>query len=159
MIPTPVAGQGLVFCASGRSGPTLAIQPDGNGDVTKTHLKWRTLKGSPFVPSPLLYGDKLYTINDILSIVQCFDAKTGHLHWQERCGEPVKEGISASPIGVNGKVFVTNEKGETFVLANDAKFSLLHVNRIGEKTLASPALVDGKWYLRTQNHLWCIGKK
>jgi len=48
-----------------RAGPTLAIRPDGQGDVTKTHLRWRSLKGSPFIPSPLLYGDYLYMMNDI----------------------------------------------------------------------------------------------
>ena len=57
VIPTPVVGHGLVFCASGRAGPTLAIKPGGKGDVTHTHLAWQSPRGSPFVPSPLLYGD------------------------------------------------------------------------------------------------------
>jgi outer membrane protein assembly factor BamB len=159
VIPTPVVGHNLLFCASGRAGPTLAIRPQGaKGDVTGTHLAWRTNKGSPFVPSPLVYGDYLYTVNDMISVVTCFEAKTGKVLWQERCGTPVKEGFSASPIGVNGKVFITNDDGETFVLENGPAFNLLHVNRLGEKTLASPALVDGRWYIRTQKHLWCIGK-
>jgi outer membrane protein assembly factor BamB len=59
---------------------------------------------------------------------------------------------------VNGKVFFTNDDGETYVLKAGPAFELLHVNRLGEKTLASPALVDGKWYIRTEGHLWCIGK-
>lgn len=160
VIPTPVAGHDLLFCCSGRSGPTLAIRPEGaRGDITKTNIAWKTIKGSPFVPSPLLYGAHLYTINDMLSVVSCFDARTGKQHWQERCGQPVKEGFSASPIGVNGKVFVTNDEGETYVLQNSDEFKLLHVNRLGEKTLASPALVDGRWHIRTQKHLWCLGKK
>lgn len=160
VIPTPAVGHDMLFCCSGRSGPTLAIRPSGaQGDITKKHVAWKTIKGAPFVPSPLLYGDRLYTVNDMASVVSCFDAKTGKSLWQERCGEPVSEGFSASPIGVNGKVFVTNDQGETFVLANSAEANLLHVNRLGEKTLASPALLDGKWYIRTQKHLWCIGSR
>ena len=159
VIPTPVVGHDLLFCSSGRSGPTLAIRPEGaQGDITKTNVVWKTIKGSPFVPSPLLYGDYLYTVNDMLSIVSCFDARTGKQFWQERCGQPVSEGFSASPIGVNGKVFFTNDEGETYVMQHGDQFNLLHVNRLGEKTLASPALIDGRWHIRTQKHLWCIGK-
>ncbi len=158
--PTPVVGHGLLFCCSGRVGPTLAIRPDGAGDVTKSgKLAWKTIKGSPFIPSPLLYGDYLYTANDIVSVVSCFEAKTGKLQWQARCGHEVKHGFSASPTGVNGKVFFTNDDGETYVMKAGPKHELLHVNRLGEKTLASPALVDGRWYWRTAEHLWCIGRK
>jgi outer membrane protein assembly factor BamB len=160
VIPTPVVGHDMIFCCSGRAGPTLAINPVGaQGDVTKTHLVWKTVKGSPFVPSPLVYGDYLYMVNDIISLVTCFEARTGKILWQERCGQPAKEGFSASPIGVGGKVFFTNDDGETFVMENGPKFNLLHVNSLGEKTLASPALVEGRWYIRTQRHLWCIGNK
>jgi outer membrane protein assembly factor BamB len=159
VIPTPAVGHDMVFCCSGRVGPTLAIKPMGAaGDVTKSHLQWKIVQGSPFVPSPLVYGDYLYTVNDIRSIISCFEAKTGKLLWKERCGKEVKEGFSASPIGVNGKVFVTNDEGETFVLAHGPEFKLLHVNELKTKTLASPALVDGRWYWRTQTHLLCIGK-
>ena len=61
--PTPVVGHGLLFCSSGRAGPTLAIRPGGRGDVTETHIVWRTAKGSPFIPSPIVYGDYLYLVN------------------------------------------------------------------------------------------------
>lgn len=156
--PTPVVGQDMLFCCSGRAGPTLAIHPYGTGDITKTQLEWKTIKGSPFIPSPLIYGDYLYIINDITSVATCFEAKKGKLMWQERLGAEVKHGFSASPIGVNGKVFFTNDEGETFVLKAGSKFDLLHVNKMNEKTLASPALVDGRWYIRTEGHLYCIGK-
>lgn len=160
VIPTPVVGHDLVFCCSGRVGPTLAIKPLGaSGDITKTHVQWKVNTGSPFVPSPLLYGDLLYSINDIKSVVSCFEAKTGKLLWKERCGEEVREGYSSSPVGVNNKVFFTNDKGETYVLAHGPEFKLLGVNYFKERTLASPALVDGRWYWRTESHLVCIGKK
>jgi len=158
VIPTPVVGFGLVFAASGRAGPTLAIRPGGQGDVTRTHLAWSTPRGSPFVPSPLLYGQLLYTVNDMTSIASAFDPVTGTLAWQGRLGAAQREGFSASPIGVDGKVFLTNDDGETFVLRAGSKFDLLHVNRIGERTLASPALVAGRWYIRTERHLFAIGR-
>lgn len=158
VIPTPVVGYGLVFCASGRAGPTLAIRPGGQGDVTRTHVAWKSPRGSPFVPSPILYSEHLYTVNDMASIVTAFDAATGRSIWQGRLGIARSEGCSASPVAVDGKVFFTNDDGETFVLRDGPAFELLHVNRIGERTLASPALVDGRWYIRTDQHLVAIGK-
>ena len=156
--PTPVAGHGLLFCSSGRAGPTLAIRPGGSGDVTATHIQWRTSKGSPFVPSPLLYGDYLYLVNDMVSVATCYEARTGKLMWQGRLGEAQREGFSASPVGVDGKVFFTNDSGETFVLKAGPEFEVLRVNRLQARTLASPALVDGRWYFRTDQHLLCIGR-
>ena len=158
VIPTPVVGHGLVFASSGRVGPTLAIRPGGKGDVTRTHLAWVSPKGSPFVPSPLVYGDHLYTVNDMASIVTCFEASTGKVLWQGRLGVAQREGFSASPIGVDGKIFFTNDQGETFVLRAGPTFELLRTNKIGETTLASPALVDGRWYIRTGRSLFAIGK-
>jgi outer membrane protein assembly factor BamB len=157
VVPTPVAGHGLIFCSSGRAGPTLAIRPGGSGDVSDTHVAWRTTRGSPFIPSPLLYGDQLYIVNDMASIGTCFQAKTGETVWQQRLGDAVREGFSASPIGVDGKVYFTNDMGETFVLKAGPEFELLHVNKLNERMLASPALVDGRWYIRTSGHLMAVG--
>ena len=160
VIPSPVVGHDLLFCCSGRSGPTLAIKPQGaKGDITKTNVVWKVTKASPFVPSPLVVGDYIYMVNDMVSVVLCYEAKTGKPMWQERCGEAVKEGFSAAPIAVNGKLFFTNEQGETFVLKPGPETEVLHVNRLGEKTLASPALVEGRWYIRGERNLYCIGKK
>ncbi len=158
VIPTPVVGHGMIFCSSGRAGPTMAIQPGGSGDVTGTHLQWKAVKGSPFVPSPVLYGDYLYMVNDMISVATCYEAKTGKVMWQGRLGEPARESFSASPVAVDGKVFFTNDEGKTFVLKAGPEFNLLHVNDLKERVLASPALVDGTWYWRTKGHLLAIGK-
>jgi outer membrane protein assembly factor BamB len=158
VIPTPVVGHGLVFASSGRVGPTLAIRPGGRGNVTRTHLVWASPKGSPFVPSPIVYGDQLYMVNDMASIVTSFEAASGKVLWQGRLGVAQREGFSASPVAVDGKVFFTNDQGETFVLRAGPSFELLRTNRIGEVTLASPALVDGRWYIRTDRSLFAIGK-
>jgi outer membrane protein assembly factor BamB len=158
VIPTPVVGYGLIFCSSGRAGPTLAIRPGGSGDVTRTHLAWQSPRGSPFVPSPILYGEQLYMVNDMASIATSLHATTGKTMWQGRLGVATREGFSASPVAVDGKIFFTNDRGETFVLRAGPTFDLLHVNRIGEGTLASPALVDGRWYIRTDRSLFAVGK-
>jgi outer membrane protein assembly factor BamB len=158
VIPTPVVGYGLVFCSSGRAGPTLAIKPGGSGDVTRTHLAWESPRGSPFVPSPILYGQQLYMVNDMASIVTSLEATSGKVLWQGRLGVAQREGFSASPVAVDGKVFFTNDEGETFVLRAGQTFEIIRVNRLGETTLASPALVDGRWYFRTNRNLLAVGK-
>ena len=124
VIPTPVVAAGLIFCASGRAGPTLAIRPGGQGDITDTHIAWSTSRGSPFIPSPVAYDGYLYTINDMSSIITCFDAATGTVMWQQRLGRAIREGISASPVVVDNKVFVTSDDGVTFVLKTGPEFEL-----------------------------------
>jgi outer membrane protein assembly factor BamB len=156
VIPTPVVGHGLVFASSGRAGPTMAIRPGGSGDVTSSHVAWSSPRGSPFVPSGLVVGDLLYLINDMQSILTVHEALTGKLVYQERLGVAIREGFSASPVHVNGKVYFTNDDGQTFVVEAGRTFKLLHVNELGERTLASPALVDGTWYWRTATTLRAI---
>ena len=77
--------------------------------------------------------------------------------WQQRLGRAIREGISSSPVVVDNKVFVTSDDGVTFVLKTGPEFELLHTNDIGAQTLASPALVDGIWYIRTVDELIAIG--
>jgi outer membrane protein assembly factor BamB len=156
VIPTPVVGHGLLFASSGRAGPTMAIRPGGAGDVTSTHVAWSTPKGSPFVPSGIVVGDLLYLVNDMQSILTVYEATTGALVYQSRLGVAQREGFSASPVAVNGKVFFTNDEGQTFVVQAGREFKLLHVNELGARTLASPALVGGTWYWRTGEHLVAI---
>jgi outer membrane protein assembly factor BamB len=156
VIPTPVVGHGLVFASSGRAGPTLAIRPGGKGDVTASHVAWTTPRGSPFVPSGLVHGDYLYLVNDMQSILTVLDAKTGAQIYQDRMGEAVREGFSASPVAVGSKLFFTNDNGQTFVVEAGSTFKLLRVNELHARVLASPALVDGTWYWRTEKELIAI---
>jgi outer membrane protein assembly factor BamB len=97
-------------------------------------------------------------VNDMQSVATCLELSTGRTMWQGRLGVARREGFSASPVGVDGKVFFTNDEGETFVLRAGPTFELLYVNRLGESTLASPALVDGRWYIRTDRSLVAIGR-
>ena len=156
VIPTPVVGHGLLFASSGRAGPTIAIRPGGTGDVTSTHVAWSSQRGSPFVPSGILVGDLLYLINDMQSILTVYEAATGKLVYQDRLGVAIREGFSASPVHVNGKIYFTNDDGQTFVVEAGRQFKLLRTNEFGEQTLASPALVDGTWYWRTASSLRAI---
>ncbi len=158
VVPTPLVAHDLLFCSSGRAGPTLAIRPGGSGDVTTTHVAWSTPRGSPFVPSGVIVGDVLYLVNDMQSVLSAFEARTGQLLFQGRLGEARREGFSSSPVAVGGKVFFTNDEGETFVLEAGRQFNVLHVNRLGEAVYASPALVDGRWYFRTASSLVAIGR-
>ena len=159
VIPTPVVGHGLVFAASGRAGPTLAIRPGGSGDVTGSHVAWTSPRGSPFVPSSLVHGELLYQINDMQSILTVLRAKTGELIYQERLGIATREGFSSSPVVVGNKIFFTNDDGQTFVVEAGTTFRLHHVNELGARVLASPALVDGTWYWRTDKELLAIGPR
>lgn len=156
VIPTPVVGHGLVFASSGRAGPTLAIEPGGSGDVTGTKVVWSSPKGSPFVPSGLIHGDLLYLVNDMQSILTVYEAKTGALAYQERLGQPTREGFSSSPVAVGDKLFFTNDQGQTFVVQTGREFKLLRTNTLDATVLASPALVDGVWYWRTDSELIAI---
>ena len=156
VIPTPVVAECLILCSSGRQGPTIAIRPGGSGDVTSTHVAWMSPKGSPFIPSGVVVAGVLYLVNDMQSILTAHDVKTGEVLYQGRLGEARREGFSASPVAVDGKVFFTNDDGETFVIKAGREFNLLHTNSLGEQTLASPALVDGRWYFRTATSLLAI---
>jgi outer membrane protein assembly factor BamB len=159
VIPTPVVGHDLIFASSGRAGPTLAIRAGGSGNVTDTHVVWSSPKGSPFVVAPVIAGEHLYLVNDMASVLTVYHAKTGEVVWQQRLGRVQREGFSAAGVAVDGRVFFTNDDGQTFVIRQGPDFELLHVNDLGERTIASPALVDGVWYVRTAQHLWALGTR
>ena len=108
------------------------------------------------MPSGIIHGELLYLINDMQSILTVYHAATGTLAYQDRLGEAVREGFSSSPIAVGNKLFFTNDMGQTFVVEAGPAFKLLHVNEMGAQVLASPALVDGTWYWRTDRELIAI---
>ena len=154
VIPRPVFGHGLLFIATGFDQPTvIAVRPDGQGDVTDTHIAWTLKKSAPNTPSLLLVGEELYMVSDG-GIASCVDAKTGRVHWQERIGG----NYSASPIHAGGRIYFQNEEGICFVLKAGRRFDLLARNDLSERTLASPAVADNALFLRSQSQLWRVGK-
>ena len=152
-VPIIVSGGGLLFSASGRNGAIMAIRPGGKGDITNSHLFWKNERGGPHVPSPAYYKDRLYIINDT-GIAICLNSLTGETVWRER----LKGRFSMSPIVIGDKLIVTNEKGLTTILKSGDKFEVLAQNDLAEETLSTPAVLDGRVYIRTASHLYCIGK-
>ncbi|MBI4602806.1 MAG: PQQ-binding-like beta-propeller repeat protein [Planctomycetes bacterium] len=153
VIPTVVCGHGLVFTSSVRSGPTLAVRPTGSGDITATNIAWRVVRNAPHVPSPVLSGDLLYQVNDT-GILSCFEARTGKAAYQKR----LSGRFSASPVAGDGKVYFTNEDGDTFVVRDGPEFEVLAQSSLGEPVLASAAVLGGRIFIRTQKRLVAIGK-
>lgn len=151
-VPRPVYGHGLVYIATGFNQPTLiAVRADGQGDVTKTHIAWTLDRAAPYTPSPLLVGDELYVISDI-GIASCLDAKTGRIHWQQRLGG----NYSASPVFADERIYFLSEEGVATVIAPGRQFRRLAMNRLDGAMLASMAVSNGSFFIRTHSHLYRI---
>jgi outer membrane protein assembly factor BamB len=155
-VASPVfhAPSGLVFITGGfPDHHTLAIRPDGTGNVTQTHIAWRTTEGAAYVPSPIIVGDYLLVIADS-GVAHCFEAPTGKLVWKERLGEQ-----HASLVSVEGRVYFLNDRGVMNVVSVGPRFERIAQNVIGEKCFASPAISQGQIFLRGEKHLFCIGSE
>ena len=151
-VPRPVYGNGLVFIATGFQTPSmLAVRADGSGDVTDTHVAWTLRRGAPHTPSPLLVGSELYMVSDY-GVLTCIDAESGEVHWQHRIGG----NYSASPVFADGRIYLQSEEGKTTVIAPGTTYSELAVNQLDGSTLASMAVADGSFFLRTESHLYRI---
>ena len=145
----------MLFAASGPNGTHMAIKPGGTGDVTDSHVVWRNDRSTPFVPSALMLGERYYVADD-KGIASCIDALTGKLLWRKRMGGK----FTASPVAADGKLFFTDETGGTIVLdAGQAEYQELAHNQIGEDVYASPAISQGRLFVRSTKHLFCIGTK
>jgi outer membrane protein assembly factor BamB len=152
-VPRPVFGQGLVFIATGFQTPSLiAVRPDGKGDVTRTHVAWTITRGAPYTPSPLLVGNDLYYVSDT-GVLSLADAMSGQIVWQQRLGG----NYSASPVFADGRIYFQSEEGMTTVIAPGREFKRLAVNRLDGATLASMAVSNGSFYIRSHSHLYRIG--
>jgi len=116
-------------------------------------VAWRTERVAPYISSPVVAGDFLFTVRDG-GIVACLDAMSGKLIWQQRI--TAAGSYYASPLAADGKIYVTNEDGVVTVLAAKRSFQVLATNDIGERTLASPAVSDRTIFLRSDEHLWAI---
>jgi len=157
VVPTPIIVDGIIYAPT-RKKPLLALKVGGTGDITESHLVWK-YEGSaaPDVPSPVSDGKFFYMIDD-RGLVTSLDAKTGTLIWGP---ETTTEGIvSASPILVDGKLYIINEKGVTSIVSVGSEFKLLGTNELdGSYTLASPAVSGSQLFIRTSTHLYCIGRE
>ena len=149
-VPRPVFGHGLVFISSGfEQAVLLAVRPDGQGDVTDSHVAWSLKRAVPLTPSPLLVGDELYLVSDN-GIASCLDAKTGKTHWQQRLGG----NHSASPTFAGGRIYFLNEEGESVVIEPGREFKKLATNQLDGHTLASMAVSSKAIFVRSASHLY-----
>jgi outer membrane protein assembly factor BamB len=146
--------QGMLFVTGGFPElHMLGVDPRGSGDVTNTHIRWRTHKGVSYVPSPVAHADMFFVVSDN-GIASCFQATSGELKWKQRLGRR----HSASAVSAGGYVYFVDDDGETFVVRAAPTYKLAAQNTLGESCFASPAVSRGQLFIRTVNHLYCIGK-
>jgi len=155
--PSPAFGHGLLYASSGRTGPVMAIDPRGRGDVTETHVLLHLTSGGPYVPTPLVYPDLM------------IPGDNGKMLFYNAACEPVAQGrvhdhFTSSPVGADSKIYWCSERGKTYVidasgLAGDRPTGqVLSVNQLRGVFLATPAIAGGRLFLRTNEALYCVAE-
>ena len=158
VIPSPVAGKGMVFLMSGFRGNNLkAIKLSGaTGDLTGSPaIRWELNRDTPYVPSPLLYDDILYVLKTNNGLLSAFDAESGKPHYQVQRLEKAPN-VFSSPVGANGRVYIAGREGTTVVLRHGPALQILAENTLDDGFDASPAVVDRELFLRGSRFLYCI---
>jgi outer membrane protein assembly factor BamB len=139
---------------------TVCVRADGDGDVTGSQRVWRHPKTQQRIGSGVVYGGHIYIHNDP-GIVECFDALTGELKWEQRLSGPGGKGTNWSSVTVTGDgvCYTLNQSGDCFVWrASPGGFEQIAVNSLGESSNSSVAISNGRLFLRTHQALWCIGR-
>jgi outer membrane protein assembly factor BamB len=158
-VPSVVAHDGVVY-AIGGGHTSLAVRAGGRGDVTKTHTVWRLSKGSN-VSSPIYHDGHLYWASDGGETVYCQDAATGKVVY-EKSLDPASGLIYASALLADGNLYYVSQRKGTYVVAAKPEFALVAHNVFdddGSRTNGSPAVSDGQLLLRTDQYLYCVGKR
>ncbi|MBM3789124.1 MAG: PQQ-like beta-propeller repeat protein [Acidobacteria bacterium] len=157
-IPSIVAGHGMVFATAGSGAKVaMAIRLGGSGDINNTpHMVWEYQKGTAYVPSPILYGDYLYLMTEA-GLLTCLDARTGEVKY-EGGRVPVPASFKASPVAFEGMILLTSEDGDSFLIKAGPVHEVIRTNSLGELVWASPAISRGRIFIRTDRHLFCIGR-
>lgn len=157
-IATPLVGHGLVIFSSGfPSKAIIAVRPGGSGNIDGTdRIVWKYNKGTAYVPSPILYGDYVYLMSDA-GIMTCLEAKTGKVVYEGGRVPVATKFYGASPVAFDGRILLTSDNGETFVIRAGPKHEVLGTNIIDEPVRTSIAIAGGRLFLRGEKHLYCIG--
>jgi outer membrane protein assembly factor BamB len=158
IVASPVAANGMIFAGSSydtRALLAIRIQ-NAKGDITgSSRVAWRLTRGTPYVPSPLLYSGSLYFLRHYQGILSRVNTLTG-----EPQGGPFRLGavrdVYASPVAAAGRIYVTDLDGTTMVIQDGEKLKVLAVNRLNDSFSASAALVDDELFLRGKQKLYCI---
>jgi outer membrane protein assembly factor BamB len=156
-VTSPTIADGLIFATRGLRGALFAVKPNKNhkpeDELTHRNILWSYSEGSPDSCSPVVWSNLLFTITDD-GIARCFDALSGNLKWKER----LKGQYKASPIAADGRIFFLSTDGLCTVVSASPRFDKLVENQLDDQTLASPAISDGRIYIRGHKSLYCIGR-
>ena len=164
--PTPVFSKDLIIVASGRAPerPIFAIKPGGSGDITpaadataSSHVVWRKTGRGSYMPTPLIYGDIVYVLSNA-GLFDAYDLATGAEIYRQRL-EHGGSGFSASPVAADGRIYLSSEDGDIFVVRSGRTFEILSKNAMGEPLMTTPALAAGTMVVRGEKHLFAIGRK
>jgi outer membrane protein assembly factor BamB len=161
VIPSPVVGFGMVFCTSGYQGSSLQVikLAGKTGDLSKTDaIAWQVNKATPYISSPLLYGNRIYVFSVLKPVLSCYEAQTGKALFTEQILEGIDQ-VYASPVGVADRVYCPGRNGVTVVIKNADVFGVLATNKLDDGFDASPAVIGDELYLRGNKFLYCIAKK
>ncbi len=163
--PTPVFADDLIVVASGRrpEAPIFVIRPSAAGDITlpagqttSRFIAWSRQQRGPYMPTPLIYRGLLYVLQN-QGILDCYNLVTGDEIYRQRI--PHKgSGFSASPVASDGRIYLSSEDGEVFVVKAGSEFSLLATNPCGEPLMATPAVSGGRLIIRARDHIFAIGR-
>lgn len=159
-IATPVVGHGLAILSSGYPQKAIiAVKLGGSGNLDGTDkIAWKYNKGTAYVPSPILYGDFVYLMSDA-GILTCLNAKTGEVVYEGGRVPVATKFYGASPVAFDGKILLTSDDGDTYVIKAGPKHEVLGANSLGEPSRTSIAIADGRLFIRGDKHLFCIGNK
>lgn len=164
VVPTPQFAYQTIFVTSGYKPiqPIYAISPDSRGDISLTEestsssaVKWALRRHGPYLPTPLVYRGFLYTL-DNSGLLSCYEATTGRRVYRERIKGFGSISFVASPIAANGHIFAPAEDGQVIVIKAGPKFEVLHANPTGEPLLASPAIAQNMFFIRSKAHVIAI---
>jgi len=160
VIPSAVTKDGVVYITSGYSGSKLlAIKLGGAGDLTGTpNILWRVDRSTPYVPSPLLSGNRIYFYASNMGVLSCHDIVTGKAHYSAQRVDGLGN-VYPSPVAAAGRVYLTGRAGNCVVIKDADKLEVIATNKLDERIDASPAIVGKQMFLRSHQSLYCIAEK
>ena len=157
-VPSPLTNGELVIVGSGYPTKiTKAIKLGGSGELKDTDAAWTYNKGTAYVPSPILYDNLVYLMSD-RGVMTCLDVNTGAVKY-EGGRIPIPATFTASPVAFDGKILLTSEDGDTFIIKAGTKHEVIATNSIDEPVYASPAISNGMIFIRAEKNLYAISNK
>jgi len=159
-IPCPVVEDDTVYCMTGYKGYSLmAIPLNAKGDITGSDkILWTKRRGTPYVPSPILYDGLLYFTQSNQALLSCVNTKSGKTYI-DRTRLKGLTNIYASPVGADGRIYLNDRSGVTLVLKRSRELKVIAKNELGEQVVSSPALAGIQLFIRGRRFLYCISEK